>query len=96
MNRLLCCFKYEYNECANESVTSYFGFSFSSKCSRHSALSMANFDVRLMPEFSGADGEISIAEWYRKITWIYKLHKVTDLTVVIPLRLTGHAYKIYD
>ena len=57
---------------------------------------MANFDVRLMPEFSGGDGEISIAEWFSKVTWICKLHKVTDLTLVIPLRLTGHAYRIYD
>ena len=57
---------------------------------------MATFDVRLMPEFSGSDGDISVAEWYSKVTWICKLHKVTDLTLVIPLRLTGNAYRIYN
>lgn len=57
---------------------------------------MATFDVRLMPEFNGSDGDISIAEWYSKVTWICKLHKVTDLTLVIPLRLTGNAYRIYN
>lgn len=57
---------------------------------------MANFDVRLIPEFSGESKEDSIAEWYSKATWLCKLHKVTDLTIILPLRLTGNAYKIYD
>ena len=57
---------------------------------------MATFDIRLVPEFSGSDGAISVAERYSKVTWICKLHIVTDLTLVIPLRLTGHAYRIYD
>ena len=57
---------------------------------------MASFDIRLIPEFSGENREDSIAEWYSKATWLCKLHKVTDLTLILPLRLTGNAYKIYD
>ena len=57
---------------------------------------MANFDARLIPEFSGENSNDSIAEWYSKAKWVCKLHKVTDITLVLPLRLTGYAYKIYD
>lgn len=57
---------------------------------------MATFDVRLISEFSGEQSDESIAEWYSKVTWLCKLHKVSDLALVLPLRLTGHAYKIYD
>ena len=57
---------------------------------------MATFDVRLISDFSGEKSGGSIAEWYSKVAWLCKLHKVEDLSLVLPLRLTGHAYKIYD
>ena len=57
---------------------------------------MASFDIRLIPEFSGDKKDESIAEWFSKVTWLCKLNKVKDVELVLPLRLTGHAYKIYD
>ena len=53
------------------------------------------FDARLIPEFEGKKGD-SVSEWFNKLTWICRLHEVKNLEAVIPLRLVGHAYKIYD
>ena len=52
-----------------------------------------DFDVRLIPEFSG-DGTVS--EWLDKVTLICDLRGVSDLTEVIPLRLTGGAFAVYQ
>ena len=51
------------------------------------------FDVRLIPEFSG-DGTVS--EWLDKVTLICDLRGVSNLTEVIPLRLTGGAFAVYQ
>ena len=72
-----------------EFVTSYFGLSH--------YLNMSSFDPRLLPEFSGCGkDEIVVAEWLSNLEWLCKLHKVSDLCPIIPLRLTGDAYKVYD
>ena len=52
-----------------------------------------DFDVRLIPEFSG-DGTVS--QWLDKVTLICELRGVSDLTEVIPLRLTGGAFAVYQ
>ena len=52
-----------------------------------------DFDVRLIPEFSG-DGTVS--EWLDKVQLICDLRGVSDLTEVIPLRLTGGAFAVYQ
>ena len=52
-----------------------------------------DFDVRLIPEFSG-DGTVS--EWLDKVTLICDLRGVSNLTEVIPLRLTGGAFAVYQ
>ena len=57
---------------------------------------MASFDARLIPEFSGENSKDSVAGWYSKARWPCKLNKVANITLVLPLRLTGYAYKIYD
>ena len=58
---------------------------------------MSSFDPRLLPEFGGGSkDEMGVAEWLSKLEWLCKLHKVSDLCPIIPLRLTGDAYKVYD
>ena len=52
-----------------------------------------DFDVRLIPEFSG-DGTVS--EWLDKVTLICDLRGISDLTEVLPLRLTGGAFAVYQ
>ena len=52
-----------------------------------------DFDVRLIPEFSG-DGTVS--EWLDKVTLVCDLRGVSELADVIPLRLTGGAFAVYQ
>ena len=51
------------------------------------------FDIRLVPEYSG-DGKVS--EWLDKVALICQLRGVEDLTAVIPLRLCGDAFAVYQ
>ena len=51
------------------------------------------FDIRLVPEYSG-DGKVG--EWLDKVALICQLRGVEDLTAVIPLRLCGDAFAVYQ
>ena len=50
-------------------------------------------DIRLIPEYSG-DGKVS--EWLDKVELICSLRGIEDLTEVIPLRLCGDAFAVYQ
>ena len=49
--------------------------------------------IKLIPEYSG---EGSVSEWIEKLVLVCDLRKVTDLTTVVPLRLTGSAFAVYQ
>ena len=54
---------------------------------------MANFDLKLIPEF---DGTGDFVDWYEKVKLVCELQKPSvDLTAVVPLRLTGGAAAVY-
>ena len=50
-------------------------------------------DIRLIPEYSG-EGKVS--EWLDKVELICSLRGINDLTEVIPLRLSGDAFAVYQ
>ena len=49
--------------------------------------------VKLIPEYSG---EGSVTEWLEKAELVCELRKVTDVATVLPLRLTGNAFAVYQ
>ena len=49
--------------------------------------------IKLIPEYSG-DGDV--AEWIEKLELVCELRKVTDVATVVPLRLTGNAFAVYQ
>lgn len=51
--------------------------------------------LRLIPEFDGTSGT-AIAEWLEKVELVCSLRGVTALQNVIPLRLTGGAFAVYQ
>ena len=53
----------------------------------------ANFDVRIIPEF---DGRQPVLEWLEKVELVCRLKSVTQIESVIPLRLTGGAFNVYQ
>ena len=54
---------------------------------------MANFDLKLIPEY---DGTSDFSCWYEKVELVCGLQKpAVDLAVVVPLRLTGGASAVY-
>ena len=54
----------------------------------------SQFDVRLIPEFDGESAPVQ--EWLDKADLICKLRGETELHTVIPLRLTGGAFSVYQ
>ena len=56
---------------------------------------MSELDLRLIPEFSG-DPTTSVTEWIEKVELVCRLRGVTELEEVIPLRLTGGAFAVYQ
>lgn len=52
------------------------------------------FDVRIIPDFDGTSQPV--AEWFEKVELVCRLRNVTDLTAVVPLRLTGGAFAVYQ
>ena len=68
-------------------ITSYFGHIFS--------LIMSDLDLRLIPEFSG-DSKTSVTEWLAKVELVCRLRGIHELDEVIPLRLTGGAFAVYQ
>lgn len=51
-------------------------------------------DVRLIPEFDGSNA--SVEEWLDKTELVCQLRGVTDVQTVVPLRLTGGAFSVYQ
>lgn len=51
------------------------------------------FDLRIIPEF---DGRQPVLEWLEKVELTCRLRSVTELENVIPLRLTGGAFNVYQ
>ena len=52
-------------------------------------------ELRLIPEFSG-DSTQNVVEWLEKAELVCKLRGVAHLESVIPLRLTGGAFAVYQ
>ena len=57
---------------------------------------MNGFDVKLIPEFDGSPTGPSIVEWFEKAERVCRLSKIKAPAEVIPLRLTGGAYAVYQ
>ena len=51
--------------------------------------------MRLMPDFNG-DGSASIHEWLEKVELVCELRGITNVEKVVPLRLTGKAFAVYQ
>ena len=53
------------------------------------------FDVRLIPEFSGAATDMPIVEWIENVELVCELCNMKNVERVLPLRLQGGALAIY-
>ena len=53
------------------------------------------FDVRLIPEFSGAATDMPIVEWVENVELVCELCTMKNVEHVLPLRLRGGALAIY-
>ena len=53
------------------------------------------FDVRLIPEFSGAATERPILEWLEDLELTFELSEISKRERVLPLRLKGAARETY-
>ncbi|XP_043200185.1 uncharacterized protein LOC122369472 [Amphibalanus amphitrite] len=51
-------------------------------------------DLRLIPEFDGATQPVT--EWLEKVELVCRLRGIDALHVVVPLRLTGGAFAVYQ
>ena len=49
--------------------------------------------IKLIPEYSG---ESDVAEWLEKLELVCDLRQVKDVATVLPLRLTGNAFAVYQ
>ena len=52
-------------------------------------------ELRLIPEFSG-DATQNVVEWLEKAEPVCNLRGIAHLESVIPLRLTGGAFAVYQ
>lgn len=52
-------------------------------------------ELRLIPDFDGS-GEQSIVEWLEKLELVCDLRGITKIESVIPLRLSGGAFAVYQ
>lgn len=66
-------------------TTSYFG---------QTSGKMSKFDMKLIPEFDG--GSQRVEEWLEKAELTCRLQGVSELHTVLPLRLTGGAFSVYQ
>ena len=53
-----------------------------------------SMDLRLIPEFDGTSQ--AVEEWLAKLELTCKLRGITELHTVVPLRLTGGAFAVYQ
>ena len=51
-------------------------------------------NLRLIPEFDGASQ--SVCEWLEKVELVCELRGIKELQVIVPLRLTGGAFAVYQ
>lgn len=64
------------------------------KVDSSTAVTVKDVDLRLIPEFDGTSQPVS--EWLEKTELVCDLQGVTELKNVIPLRLTGGAFSVYQ
>ena len=50
--------------------------------------------MKIIPEFDGMSQPV--AEWFEKAELVCRLRNFTDLTCVVPLRLTGGAFAVFQ
>ncbi|KAF0314609.1 Intracisternal A-particle Pol-related polyprotein [Amphibalanus amphitrite] len=62
--------------------------------SQESAVASSALDMRLIPDFDG--GNASVEEWLDKTELVCQLRGVSDIQTVVPLRLTGGAFSVYQ
>lgn len=55
---------------------------------------MDSNELRLIPDFSG-EGP-SVQEWLEKVELVCELRGIKNVEKIIPLRLTGHAFAVYQ
>lgn len=53
-----------------------------------------SMDLRLIPEFDGTS--LAVVEWLEKVELTCRLRGITELHTVVPLRLTGGAFSVYQ
>lgn len=54
------------------------------------------FDLKLIPEFDGLASGLPLVEWIEKLELVCRLCGVKSLEHMIPLRLTGRAFAVYQ
>ena len=57
---------------------------------------MDRFDLKLIPEFDSSPTGPSVVEWFKKAECVYRLCKIKEPALIIPLRLTKGAYAVYQ
>ena len=67
----------------------------SSEPAKASPRSDVSVEVRLIPEFGGSPSE-SIAEWLEKVELVCDLRGIDKPETLVPLRLTGGAFAVYQ
>ena len=55
----------------------------------------STMDLRLIQDFSG-DGSLNAIEWLEKAELVCNLRGITSMETVLPLRLTGGAFAVYQ
>ena len=53
------------------------------------------FDIRLIPEVSGAATDMPIVDWVENVEFVSELCAIKNIEHVLPLRLRGGALAIY-
>ena len=54
------------------------------------------FDPKLIPLFDGTDAGQSVVEWVEKAELVCRLSGVKNIECVVPMRLSGGAYAVYQ
>ena len=54
------------------------------------------FDPKLIPLFDGTDAGQSVVEWVKKAELVCRLSRVKNIECVVPMRLLGGAYAVYQ
>ena len=54
------------------------------------------FDPKLIPLFDGTDAGQSVVEWVEKAELVCRLSGVKHIECVVPMRLSGGAYAVYQ